>query len=163
MRTIESFEEYVDPIHEAIHEMFLPLLFGKEEPLPDELCDLVTLTPAQGGLGMPDLRFEAPRQYAALKSITSLHVESIKAQSSFMATSEQSVDDLKKHQQSMKATYSKLRMEEIDASLSPDLLRSIEQARDKGASSWLNAIPLKEQGLALNKQEFGDSLRMRYN
>ena len=43
MRTIESFEEYVDPIHEAIHEMFLLLLFDQEEPFPDELCDLVTL------------------------------------------------------------------------------------------------------------------------
>ena len=64
----------------------------------------------------------------------------------------------------MKTTYSKSRMEEINASLSPDLLRSIEQARDKGASSWLNAIPLKEQGLALNKQEFRrDSPRLRYN
>ena len=112
---------------------------------------------------MPDLRSEAPRQYAASKSITYLHVESIKAQSTFMATGEQSVDDLKKHQQSVKTTYSKSRMEEIDASLSPDLLRSIEQARDKGASSWLNAIPLKEQGLALNEQEFRDSLRLRYN
>ena len=141
--------------------MFLLLLFGKEQPLPDELCDLVTLTPAQGGLGMPDLRSEAPRQYAASKSITSLHVESIKAQSSFMATGEQSVDDLEKHQQSMKTTYSKSRMEEIDASLSPDLLRLIEQARDKGASSWRNTIPLKEQGLALNKQEFRDSLQLR--
>ena len=112
---------------------------------------------------MPDLRSEALRQYAASKSISSLHVESIKAQSSFMATGEQSVDDLTKHQQSMKTTYSKSRMEEIDASLSPDLLHSIEQARDKGASSWLNAIPLKEQGLALKKQEFRDSLRLRYN
>ena len=45
---------------------------------------------------MPDLRSEAPRQYAASKLITSLHVESIKAQSSFMASGEQSVDDLKK-------------------------------------------------------------------
>ena len=54
-------------------------------------------------------------------------------------------------------------MEEIDASLSPDLLRLIEQARDKGASSWLNAIPLEEQGLALNKQKFRDSQRLRYN
>ena len=99
MRTMESFEEYVGPIHEAaIHEMFLPLLFGQEEPLSDELCDFVTLTPARGGLGMSDLRSEAPRQCAASKSITSysLLVESIKAQSSFMATGEQSVDDLKK-------------------------------------------------------------------
>ena len=29
----------------------------------------------------------------------------------------------------------------------------------KGASSWLNALTLADQGLALNKQEFRDSLR----
>ena len=33
----------------------------------------------------------------------------------------------------------------------------------KGASLWLTAIPLKDQGSALNKQEFRDSLRLRYN
>ena len=49
MRTIESFEEYVDPIHEVIDDLLLPTLFGKTEPLPDELRELVTLLPAQGG------------------------------------------------------------------------------------------------------------------
>ena len=33
----------------------------------------------------------------------------------------------------------------------------------KGASLWLTAIPLKDQGSALNKQEFRDYLRLRYN
>ena len=47
--------------------------------------------------------------------------------------------------------------------INPDLLRLINQSRDKGASSWLNAMPLSDQGLALNKQEFRDSLRMRYD
>ena len=94
---------------------------------------------------MPDLRSEALRQYAVSKSITSLHVESIKAQSTFMATGEQSVDDLKKHQQSMKTTYSKSRMEEIDASLSPDLLRSIEQAVTRERVRGSTQYPLKSR------------------
>ena len=51
----------------------------------------------------------------------------------------------------------------MDASLPADLLRLVDQARDKGASSWPNAIPLEEQGLVLSKQEFRDSLRLRYN
>ena len=34
---------------------------------------------------------------------------------------------------------------------------------DKGASSWLTAVPLVDQGLVLNNQEFRDSLRLRYN
>ncbi|CAH3191579.1 unnamed protein product, partial [Porites evermanni] len=39
----------------------------------------------------------------------------------------------------------------------------VQQTRDKGASSWLNAIPIEEHGLALNKREFRDSLCLRYN
>ena len=54
-------------------------------------------------------------------------------------------------------------MERIDASLPSDLLLQVDQEIDKEASSWLNAMPLKEQGLRLNKQEFRNSLRMRYN
>ena len=68
MRTIESFEEYVHPVRQqVIVEMFLPTLFGQAEPLQDELSELVTLTPAQGGLGIPDLTTEAPQQYSASK------------------------------------------------------------------------------------------------
>ena len=47
--------------------------------------------------------------------------------------------------------------------LPPDLFRQVNQARDKGSSNWLNAIPFEEQGLVLNKQEFNDALRLRYN
>ena len=43
------------------------------------------------------------------------------------------------------------------------LLQAVQQTRDKGASLWLNAIPIEEHGLPLNKQEFRDSLCLRYN
>ena len=59
MCTIESFEDYVSPIQEAVDDLLLPTLFGPTEPLPSDLRQLVALTPAQGGLGVPDLRFEA--------------------------------------------------------------------------------------------------------
>ena len=35
-------------------------------------------------------------------------------------------------------------------------------AREKGASSWLNALPLKALSYTLNKQEFRDGIAMRY-
>ena len=54
-------------------------------------------------------------------------------------------------------------MENIDVSLSRDLLQLVNQSREKRASSWLNALLLEELGLAMNKQEFRDSLRLRYN
>ena len=54
-------------------------------------------------------------------------------------------------------------MESNDSTLFPDLLRLVNQSRDKGASSGLNAMPLADQGLALNKKEFRDALHLRYN
>ena len=38
----------------------------------------------------------------------------------------------------------------------------IKGAMEKGASSWLSALPIKAIGYALNKQEFTDAVCMRY-
>ena len=54
-------------------------------------------------------------------------------------------------------------MENVDSMLPSDLLWSVNQSRDKVVSSWLTAVPLDGQGLVLNKQEFRDSQRLRYN
>ena len=51
---LKIFEDYVDPIQEAIDDLLLPTLFGQREPLPIDLRRVVTLTPAQGGLGVPN-------------------------------------------------------------------------------------------------------------
>ena len=74
MRTTESFKDYMEPIEEAINDIFRPVLFRQTEPLPDELRELFTLPPAQGGLGIPDLKAEVPQQYAASKLIIAPHV-----------------------------------------------------------------------------------------
>ncbi|CAH3046740.1 unnamed protein product [Porites lobata] len=62
---LKSLGDYVNPIQEAIDDLLFPTLFGQMEPLPSDLRQLVTLTPTQGGLGLPDSRFEAPQQFAA--------------------------------------------------------------------------------------------------
>ena len=67
-----------------------------------DLRQLVTLTPAQGGLGVPDLRFEAPQQFAASTSITAPHVDSITTQSMFMVAGENSTKESKRQHQALK-------------------------------------------------------------
>ena len=110
MRTIESFEEYVDPVQQVIDGMFLPTLFGHADPLPDELSELATLTPAQGGLGIRDLTTEAPQQYSASKTFTKQHVRSIRFQSEFMNTNQQLIEELKRDLRTLtaKSTKSKI-------------------------------------------------------
>ena len=100
---------------------------------------------------------------AASKSITTAHVDSITSQRTFMAPGESSTEELKRHHRQLKMARYKEKLESIDSTLSLHLLRLVNQLRDKGASSWLNAMPFADQGLALNKQEFRDSLRLRYN
>ena len=41
--------------------------------------------------------------------------------------------------------------------------RSVDLAKEKGASSWLMALPLEDQGFALYKSAFWDPLAIRYN
>ena len=43
MRTTESFKDYMEPIEEAINDIFLPVLFRQTEPLPNELRELFSL------------------------------------------------------------------------------------------------------------------------
>ena len=60
-------------------------------------------------------------------------------------------------------TRLKQQVETIDEKLSPEMIKTITQAQDKGASNWLNVLTLEEEGYALTKEEFWDSLALRNN
>lgn len=56
----------------------------------------------------------------------------------------------------------KLLQEEIKKSSTATSLRAIELAEEKGASSWLTAIPLHEYGFNLHKSAFRDAIALCY-
>ena len=60
-------------------------------------------------------------------------------------------------------TEMKQKLRIVEESLPQDTARSMKQAAEKGASSWLSVIPLAEQGFTLNKGEFRDAISLRYN
>ena len=152
----------MDPIEEVIHTSFLPSLFGRAEPLPEELKELVSLSLAQGGIRIPDLKRESLEQFNASLDMTAPHVNSIVTQSSTIPAREL-MEERKRGINAKRRAAAKSRIDRTDESLTPDLLQAVQQTREKGASSWLNAIPIEEHGLALNKQELRDSLCLRYN
>lgn len=41
--------------------------------------------------------------------------------------------------------------------------RAVDLAMEKGASSWLTAIPIKDLGFDLNKAQFWDAIKLRYD
>ena len=98
--------------------------------------------------------------------MTERHTEAINKQQTAPLNDEKGVEsdkELRNICNAQKRAREKEEMEAVDKNLGIEQLFFVKQARDKGASAWLNAIPLKKQGLDLNKQEFRDALRLRYN
>ena len=54
-------------------------------------------------------------------------------------------------------------LEEVKALLPDKAQRTVDLACEKGASNWLTVIPLKDMDFDLNKREFRDALRLRYD
>ena len=50
----------------------------------------------------------------------------------------------------------------LKESLPDDLQRTVGFSSEKGASTWLTALPIKKHGFSLNKQAFRDALCIRY-
>ena len=166
LRTIEGFGDYTDGLQEVISHILVPAFFAAEAPFAPYHTDLFSLPASKGGLGIPLLKEEATYQYAASLNITSPHVESIKAQDNCLRETNSNGKDqkeLRSELTSAKAERLKMKIETVYEGLPEDSRKFMKQSQDKGASSWINAIPIEDEGFNLSKEEFFDSLRLRYN
>ena len=109
----------------VIHASFLSSLFGRAKPLPEKLKELVSLSPAQGGIGIPDLKRESLEQFNASLDITAPHVNSIVTQSSIIPAREL-MEERKCEINAKRRAAAKSRIDRIDESLSPDLLQAVQ-------------------------------------
>ena len=55
------------------------------------------------------------------------------------------------------------KLEDLRNSLPVKTKREVDLAAEKGASSWMTVIPVKEMDLNLNKREFKDAVNLRYD
>ena len=56
-----------------------------------------------------------------------------------------------------------MQCEQLRESLPSKTERAVELATEKGASNWLTVIPIKEINFNLNKREFRDAIKLRYD
>ena len=54
------------------------------------------------------------------------------------------------------------KFEEVKNDLPHRTKRAVDLATEKGASSWLTVLPIKDMDLTLNKREFKDAIHLRY-
>ena len=69
----------------------------------------------------------------------------------------------KNRYRSQKRAKQKEHTEEIQRQLPNSLRRCMELSQEKGASTWLTALPIENHGFALHKSAFRDALSLRYN
>ena len=55
-----------------------------------------------------------------------------------------------------------MKIERVDQGLSTQTAGAVQDARTPGASSWLDVLPLEENGFSLDKGEFRDAIQLRY-
>ena len=120
----------MNPIEEVIHTSFLPSLSGRVEPLSKKVKELVNLSPAQGGIGIPDLKRESSEQFNLSLGITAPHVNSIVTQSSTNPAREL-MEERKPESNAQRIAAAKSRIDRNDESLTPDLLQAVQQTRDR--------------------------------
>ena len=53
-------------------------------------------------------------------------------------------------------------LETLKTAVDDNLKRNLDLAQEKGSGSWLTALPIQTLGYVLNKEEFQDSLCLRY-
>ena len=54
-------------------------------------------------------------------------------------------------------------LNQVKGSVSGITLRAVDLATQKDASSWLTLLPIRDMSFALNKSEFRDAVKLRYD
>ena len=136
---------------------FIPALLGGRF-VTDTERDLLSLPCRLGGLALENPMHPFEDKYQNSKKATQQLANLIKKQ-------EKSLNIDSHKQFSIKKTIEEKQKNIADAileTLPSDLKRAVLVSQEKGASSFLTALPLQRHGFALSKCEFRDAILMRY-
>jgi hypothetical protein len=161
-RTIPNIKEFFVPLENAIREKFLPAIIGRN--ITDLERRYLALPVRLGGIGIQNPTLTAEIEFANSSIIT-------RNLATMIANQERNLDNFDADR--MKANIIRIKTEKEEnfleelqeiKSLIVDekLKRCLELASEKGAGSWLTALPLQQMGYLLNKQEFRDGICLRY-
>ena len=161
-RTIPGVGELLVDVEQSIRQTFIPSLIKKE--ISDDLRKLLALPARFAGLGIfnpterPLISFEHSTQLCAplvsliLRQEDTFEPGALREDQQLIRIQQDAALD-HKHEHTISALSLK----------SPKpLQRAIAVARQKGASSWLTAIPSVEHETILHKGDFLDALYIRY-
>jgi hypothetical protein len=160
LRTLADIKEELRPLDELITNKLIPSIIGSQ--VSEVERELLSLPVKLGGMGIESPSSVSDDEYSRSKQITAPLAAIIALQGNSLPNADE-VDQKRKEAFSQKSEILNQKSNLVDQSLPADVQRSLLQARDQGASSWLGVLPLEKHGFALNKSEFRDAIALRYN
>ena len=145
------------PLETIIQTKLLPVLIGVAPP-GDLIRDLLALPARLGGISMPNPSKTSNKEYASSLLISELLRHLILSKNPSYP-----IDAIAKNARLKKEihrlNHSTILSEAAD--VKRKLNDTLQRAMEKGASSWLTALPLAKFGFSLHKGAFGDCFKIR--
>ena len=162
LRTIPNLQKHLKRLDEAIDKYLIRHLI-KDHSVSELERLWLSLPSRMGGLGMNIISEIAPYCYQNSRRMTEVLVEGILNQHNLeYERKPNNSKQVKAIIAEEKKKRENEKFEKVKSNLNPRQLKLLEAVTEKGASSWLNALPLKEHNFYLDKQTFWDTIHLRY-
>ena len=162
IRTIPDLKDIMAPLDEIIDNQFIPAITEGHYCSPRDR-KLLSLPVRLGDLGIPIFSELCSREYQSSRSATSQLRENIQTQREELELDRNMEREVINNIRKDKIQFEKELLNEVRRGMTKEELRANDLAQLKGASAWLNALPLANEGYVLNKREFFDAVTMRYH
>ena len=160
LRTSTEIQDLLLPLENAILHLLIPAINERKCNQLDR--NILALPVRLGGLGLGNPSLEAKREYASSVKVTKPLVEQIVSQSHQLP--EDSLTKLAQQEvRSERLKEFEHRTERIKEMAPRKTQRALDLATEKGSSAWLTVLPLQDLGFNLNKREFRDAVKLRYD
>ena len=145
MRTIPSLGESLKPLEDVIRFHFIPAITGGHLCSDNERL-LLSLPLRFGGLAIPLFHKDAQYEYENSRKLTSSLAKLIKEQNQMYIVNELEIKLIKGNIKTEKEERHKTTLVEIKRRLTENENRLNDITQEKGASNWLAAYPISDQG-----------------
>ena len=162
-RTTPRIAQRLIPLEQATRESFIPAILDRIFDCSDDVREIFTLPPRYGGLGIPNMMDMSDSEYEYSCRATKELKDAIVNQCSSYEEGEETVKAKASITQERNKFFQAKQGSIIEKLEGSGSKLMIQLATEKGASSWLTSLPLKEYGYVLNKQQFCDAIAIRYN
>ena len=161
IRTIPNVKEILKPLDDVIDNKFIPAITEGHSCSKMER-ELFALPVRLGGMGISIFSELSVKEYANSRAATQELRLKIQHQENDLLVDRVREREVENMIRKTRDSYEKEQLDKIRKDMNKEQLRANDLAQMKGASAWLTALPLRDEGYQLNKREFFDALALRY-